>query len=135
MQSKPVALVTGANQGIGLQIAKNLVTPGFTALVGSPKLERAAAAAREDRSDAHALQREVAHQASIVLRQQPCGSARFDLATSRTRARRRRCSARLLQVPACRSAEALWTTGKTVPPQAALPTRNSIESQSFPLKP
>ena len=54
MQSKPVALVTGANQGIGLQIAKNLVTPGFTALIGSPMLERAAAAAREDRSDAHA---------------------------------------------------------------------------------
>jgi len=30
MQDKPVALVTGANEGIGLQIAKNLSAHGFT---------------------------------------------------------------------------------------------------------
>jgi len=30
MQDKPVALVTGANKGIGLQIAKNLSAHGFT---------------------------------------------------------------------------------------------------------
>ena len=30
MQDKPVVLVTGANQGIGLQIAKDLVAHGFT---------------------------------------------------------------------------------------------------------
>lgn len=35
MQSKPVALVTGANQGIGLQVAKDLVAHGFTVLFGS----------------------------------------------------------------------------------------------------
>ena len=29
MQDLPVALVTGANQGIGLQIAKDLVAHGF----------------------------------------------------------------------------------------------------------
>ena len=29
MQDKPVALVTGANKGIGLQIAKNLSAHGF----------------------------------------------------------------------------------------------------------
>jgi hypothetical protein len=34
MQDKPVALVTGANQGIGLQIAKDLTAHGFTVLVG-----------------------------------------------------------------------------------------------------
>jgi NAD(P)-dependent dehydrogenase (short-subunit alcohol dehydrogenase family) len=35
MQNNPVALVTGANQGIVLQIAKDLVAHGFTVLVGS----------------------------------------------------------------------------------------------------
>ena len=39
MQDKPVALVTGANQGIGLQIAKDLVAHGFTVLVGSRNFE------------------------------------------------------------------------------------------------
>jgi NAD(P)-dependent dehydrogenase (short-subunit alcohol dehydrogenase family) len=39
MQDKPVALVTGANQEIGLQIAKDLGAHGFTVLVGSRNLE------------------------------------------------------------------------------------------------
>ena len=47
MQNKPVALVTGANQGIGLQIAKDLAAHGFTVLVGSRNLERGEAAAKE----------------------------------------------------------------------------------------
>jgi NAD(P)-dependent dehydrogenase (short-subunit alcohol dehydrogenase family) len=46
MDDKPVALVTGANQGIGLQIAKELVANGFTVLVGSRNLERGEAAAK-----------------------------------------------------------------------------------------
>ena len=49
MQNKPVALVTGANQGIGLQIAKDLVAHGFTVLVGSRNLERGEAAANRQR--------------------------------------------------------------------------------------
>ena len=49
MQDKRVALVTGANQGIGLQIAKDLVAHGFTVLVGSRNLERGEAAAKDDR--------------------------------------------------------------------------------------
>ena len=66
MQIKPVALVTGANQGIGLQIAKDLVTHGFTVLVGSRNLERGETAAKEIGPDAHALQLDVTDQASIT---------------------------------------------------------------------
>src|SRR3984893_4733625 len=66
MHNKPVALVTGANQGIGLQIAKDLVARGFTVLVGSRNLERGEAAATEGGPDAHALQLDVTDQASIT---------------------------------------------------------------------
>lgn len=65
MQGKPVALVTGANQGIGLQIAKDLVAHGFTVFVGSRNLERGEAAAKEVGPDAHALQLDVTEQVSI----------------------------------------------------------------------
>jgi NAD(P)-dependent dehydrogenase (short-subunit alcohol dehydrogenase family) len=66
MQHKPVALVTGANQGIGLQIARDLVAHGFTVLVGSRDFERGKAAAKEVGSDAHALQLDVTDQDSIT---------------------------------------------------------------------
>src|ERR1700742_4194654 len=66
MQNKPVALVTGANQGIGLQIAKDLVAYGFTVLVGSRNLERGEAAAKEVGPDALAIQLDVTDQASIT---------------------------------------------------------------------
>ena len=66
MQDKPVALVTGANQGIGLQIAKDLTAHGFTVLVGSRNLERGEAAAREVGPDAHAVQLDVTDSASIA---------------------------------------------------------------------
>src|SRR5579863_8421486 len=66
MQDKPVALVTGANQGIGLQIAKDLVAHGFTVLVGSRNLKRGEAAAEEVGPDARALQLDVTDQASIA---------------------------------------------------------------------
>jgi len=66
MQNKPVALVTGANQGIGLQIAKDLVAHGFTVLVGSRNLERGEAAASEVGPDARAIQLDVTDQASIT---------------------------------------------------------------------
>lgn len=65
MQDKAVALVTGANQGIGLQIAKDLVAHGFTVLVGSRDPERGEAAAKEVGPGARALQLDVTNQASI----------------------------------------------------------------------
>jgi NAD(P)-dependent dehydrogenase (short-subunit alcohol dehydrogenase family) len=63
--SEPVALVTGANQGIGLQIAKDLVKHGFTVLVGSRNLDRGQAAVKEIGANAHALQLDVTDAASI----------------------------------------------------------------------
>jgi NAD(P)-dependent dehydrogenase (short-subunit alcohol dehydrogenase family) len=66
MQNKPVALVTGANQGIGLQIAKDLVAQGFTVLVGSRNLQRGEVAAKEVGLDARAVQLDVTDQASIT---------------------------------------------------------------------
>jgi NAD(P)-dependent dehydrogenase (short-subunit alcohol dehydrogenase family) len=47
MQSKRVALVTGANQGVGFQVARGLVANGLAVLVGSRNFERGGAAARE----------------------------------------------------------------------------------------
>jgi NAD(P)-dependent dehydrogenase (short-subunit alcohol dehydrogenase family) len=66
MPNKPVALVTGANQGIGLQIAKDLVAHGFIVLVGSRDFARGEAAAKEIGPDARALQLDVTDQASIT---------------------------------------------------------------------
>lgn len=63
---KRVALVTGANQGIGLQIAKDLAQNGLVVLVGSRNLERGEAAAKTIDGDAHAIQIDVTDQASIA---------------------------------------------------------------------
>src|SRR5579863_3513421 len=45
MPDKRIALVTGANQGVGLQVAKELVANGLIVLVGSRNLERGEAPA------------------------------------------------------------------------------------------
>ncbi len=66
MQDKPVALVTGANQGIGLQITKDLAAHGLTVLVGSRNLENGETAAKSVGADARALQLDVTDQASIA---------------------------------------------------------------------
>lgn len=66
MQNKPVALVTGANKGIGLQIAKDLAAQGFTVLVGSRNLDQGETAARSVGPDARALQLDVTSKASIA---------------------------------------------------------------------
>src|SRR5260221_9959637 len=66
MQDKPVALVTGANQGIGLQIAKDLAAHGFIVLVGSRNFEKGETAAKSIGAEAHAVQLDVTDQASIT---------------------------------------------------------------------
>jgi len=56
MKDKPVALVTRANRGIGLQIAKDLASHDFIVLVGSRSLEHGVSAAASINGDAHGLQ-------------------------------------------------------------------------------
>lgn len=66
MHDKPIALVTGANTGIGLQIARDLTEHGFVVLVGSRDLGRGEAAAIEIGGDARAVQLDVTDEASIT---------------------------------------------------------------------
>jgi NAD(P)-dependent dehydrogenase (short-subunit alcohol dehydrogenase family) len=66
MHHERVALVTGANQGIGLQIAKELAAKDFTVLVGSRDFGRGEQAAKTVDGDARALQLDVTDRASIA---------------------------------------------------------------------
>jgi NAD(P)-dependent dehydrogenase (short-subunit alcohol dehydrogenase family) len=65
-RSDRIALVTGANQGVGLQAAKELVANGLTVLVGSRQFEPGEAAAKEIGPGAIAMQIDVTDQASIT---------------------------------------------------------------------
>ena len=66
MQNKRVALVTGANQGVGFQLAKELVANGVTALVGSRDFERGQAAVKEIGAGAIAVQLDVTNKVSVA---------------------------------------------------------------------
>ena len=66
LEDKPVALVTGANKGIGLQIAKDLAPHGFTVLVGSRNLQQGETAAKSVGGGARAIVLDVTNQASIA---------------------------------------------------------------------
>ena len=66
MHNNRVALVTGANQGIGLQVARELVEHGLTVLVGSRDFEKGVAAAADIGEGAHAIQLDVTDLASIA---------------------------------------------------------------------
>jgi len=54
-KNKTVALVTGANKGIGLQIARDLATHGFTVLVGSRNLDHGETASKSVGADARVV--------------------------------------------------------------------------------
>ena len=60
-----IALVTGANQGVGRQVARELVEHGVTVYVGSRDLGRGEAAAAEIGAGATAIQIDVTDLASI----------------------------------------------------------------------
>jgi len=66
MNDKRIALITGANQGVGFQVAKELAAHGVTVLVGSRNFERGETAAREIGPGAIAIQIDVTDQASIL---------------------------------------------------------------------
>ena len=58
--------MTGANQGVGFQVAKELVAKGLTVLVGSRNFERGEAAAKEIGPGAIAIQLDVTDRVSIA---------------------------------------------------------------------
>ena len=66
MPNERIALVTGANQGVGLQVAKELVANGVTVLVGSRDFTRGEAAAKGIGSGAIAVHLDVTDAASIA---------------------------------------------------------------------
>ncbi len=81
MQDRRIALVTGANQGVGFQVAKELVANGLTVLVGSRNLERGEAASKEIGPGAIPMQIDVTDQISISAAAELIGTefGRLDL--------------------------------------------------------
>ncbi len=68
MTNKKIALITGANKGIGLETARQLGKKGITVLVGARDSSKGKAAAdklREEGIDAHAFEIDVSDAASI----------------------------------------------------------------------
>jgi NAD(P)-dependent dehydrogenase (short-subunit alcohol dehydrogenase family) len=80
MQEHRVALVTGGNQGVGLQVARELAAQHVTVLLGSRSLARGIEAARAI-PGAHALQLDVTDRVSIAAAAQQIRTAygRLDL--------------------------------------------------------
>ena len=74
MADKRIALVTGANQGVGLQVAKELVANGVTVMVGSRNFARGEAAAKEIGPGAHALQLDVTDRMSVAAAAERIGN-------------------------------------------------------------
>ena len=74
MEAKRIALVTGANKGIGLAIAQGLAAKGLVVLVGSRVLEKGVEAASGIGPLAHAIQLDVTDAASIIAAMERIGS-------------------------------------------------------------
>ncbi len=66
MQGKMIALVTGANKGLGKQVAKELVDNGYTVLLGSRDLSKGESAAAEIGAGAVAIQLDVTDPKSVA---------------------------------------------------------------------
>jgi NAD(P)-dependent dehydrogenase (short-subunit alcohol dehydrogenase family) len=66
MPMERIALVTGANQGVGKRVAEELVANGVTVFVGSRDLARGESAAAEIGTGATAIQLDVTDAASIA---------------------------------------------------------------------
>jgi NAD(P)-dependent dehydrogenase (short-subunit alcohol dehydrogenase family) len=81
MQNKRIALVTGANQGVGFQVAKELAAHGDTVLVGSRNPKRGEEAAKAIGAGAIALQLDVTDAKSIAAAASHIGNefGRLDL--------------------------------------------------------
>ena len=65
MPNEKVALVTGANQGVGFQIARDLAAKGFTVLISARDLAKGEKAAKAIDGDARAIQLDITDPASI----------------------------------------------------------------------
>lgn len=68
MSTKKIALVTGANKGIGFEAARQLGRQGFTVLLGARDATRGAEAAsrlHDEKLDAHFVQFDVTDEASV----------------------------------------------------------------------
>ncbi|HEV7234227.1 MAG TPA: SDR family NAD(P)-dependent oxidoreductase [Sphingorhabdus sp.] len=65
MNDKKTALVTGANKGIGLQIARELAARDFVVFLGSRSMARGEAAAKTINGDVRAIELDVTDENTI----------------------------------------------------------------------